>query len=202
MPYYMDHPFQEEVLRITADKLKERMYVKLADFEITGYITKESVPFERRHEAERRTFVPGESWGELWDCGWFDLRGTIPPEAVGQQVVARLDFSGEGCIFSDAGVPLKGITSVKSRMTYTLGMFGKTIYELTPCAKGGEKIDLILEAGNNDLFGNDLGGRIEIAEIALCRKEIRKLYYDFAVLYELMKSTPPEEPGTIASRQH
>ncbi len=192
MPYHQDHPLQGEVLRITADILKNKIYTKIRDFGIEGYVTEEPVPFSEREKGEYRSFRVGECWGKVWDCGWFRLKGNLTASEKGKTVVAKLDFSGEAQIFDKEGCPVKGLTSVKSNMTYTLGNMGKTVYPLTQCANGNETYELIVEAGNNDLFGGYKGGEIVECGLYECNTAMRELYYDFAVLYELMMVNPKE----------
>lgn len=190
MPDYRAFQIQQNVLRYTAEQLKERMYTPIAAFGITLWRTKEPVPFARRHEGERLTVKAGEKWGELWDCAWFELEAVLPPAAAGKKLVAKIDLSGEALLVDENGEPRKGFTSVKSRMTDTLGRMGKTVCPVA--GKPGDTVRLILDAGNNDLFGNYRGGTVEEACIAVCNEQLRALYYDFAVLFELSEQLPQE----------
>lgn len=186
MPYHENHPIHNEVLRITADKIKEHMYEKIVNLDIVGAVTAEPVPFCDLEKQTFTSFKVGDVWGKVWDCGWFKLSGTLPQSAKGKCVVLKLDFSGEALLVSKDGDALKGFTSVKSNMTYTLGNMGKTVYPLTESAGGGEKFEFIIDAGNNDLFGSFKGGEIIEANFSVCNNEMRELYYDYAVLYEVM----------------
>ena len=143
MPDYRAFQIQQNVLRYTAEQLKERMYTPIAPFKITLWRTKEPVPFARRHEGERLTVKAGEKWGELWDCAWFELEAVLPPAAAGKKLVAKIDLSGEALLVDENGEPRKGFTSVKSRMTDTLGRMGKTV-----CPVAGKPGDTVSPAAS------------------------------------------------------
>lgn len=60
-------------------------------------------------------------------------------------------------------------------------------------AEGGETVDLWADAGCNDLFGarGDLG-LVEYADISICRENVKALYYDAYILFDLMKELPED----------
>jgi alpha-mannosidase len=107
------------------------------------------VPFGERLGLRYTAAREGDHWGDVWDSAWFHLTGTVPDAWKGSRVVARLDFSGEGLVYSDAGVPVQGISngSVFARKR------ARDLFPLFDSARGGERVDLWVEAAANGLFG-------------------------------------------------
>ncbi|HBI73444.1 MAG TPA: alpha-mannosidase [Lachnospiraceae bacterium] len=189
MPYPIKEIMPE--LRNTLSAIEKAVYQKIQPLEITIWKTKEPVSFEERCSGERKSLAVGDSWGEIWDCAWFHFTGELPSGAAGKKVVLLIDISGEACLFDSEGCPVQGLTNVNSEFDLRLGRPGKRVAEITDCARGGEIIDLWADAGCNDLFGRYKNrGRIIDADIATCNEEMRKLSYDFEVLFDLMNNLP------------
>lgn len=184
---YSDYPLQYNVLRAAAEELKGRMYRRVCNFDIEGYVTAEPVPFSERGKGSFRKFEIGDNWGGLFDCGWFRMHAHIPAGFTSGDLYIKLDLSGEALLFDSEGCPVKGFTSVRSRRANVLGGMGKTVYPAKEFIRGGE-IEFWVDAGNNDLFGEYLGGEIAEACLAVRSPKLRELYYDFAVLCELMET--------------
>jgi len=173
----------------------EAAYVEVSPLTIQAWCTHEPVSFEDRYTGELRALSLGDTWGDLFDCAWFHFTGEIPAEAAGEHVVLLLNVNGELCVFNEAGVPVRGLTPVASNYDYSLGTPGKRVLELTDSAQGGEPVDVWADAGYNDLFGNVSGdGTVKQAAVAICRDEVRALYYDFEVLLDFLKVLPEESP--------
>jgi len=170
------------------NRIRDAIYTEIAPLQITGWCTPEPLPFERRLEGMKRNLTVGDKWGNLFDCAWFHFTGTVPESAAGKHVVVLLDVNGEMCLVDSQGVPLRGLTNLKSLYDYSLGGPGKRVFEINRQASGKEKIDLWADAGCNDLFGYlTENGTIKQASIALCNDDMRTLFYDFEVLLDLMK---------------
>ena len=79
MAYYKQH--MKMAVRQAIDALKETVYTPVAELHAEAYVTKEPVPFEQKTTG---TYLPnlkkGDTWGTLWDCAWFHLKGTVPNE--------------------------------------------------------------------------------------------------------------------------
>ena len=189
MPYPIKEIKQDLINTLSA--IEGAVYRKIQPLQITAWKTKEPVPFEQRCCGEMKQLVTGDSWGEIWDCAWFHLEGKVPREAAGKKVVLLIDIGGEACLFDTEGCPVQGLTNVTSEFDRSLGKPGKRVAEITACARGGEIIDIWADGGCNDLFGKYNGrGRLTDADIAVCNEEMRKLYYDFEVLLELLGNLP------------
>jgi alpha-mannosidase len=189
----MPYPIEEikPDLINTISTIESEIYTKLQPLQVTIYKTREPVPFEQRLSGEEKRLAIGDSWGEIWDCAWFHFEGEIPKEAAGSKVVLLIDISGEACIFDAEGCPVQGLTNVSSEFDLRLGKPGKRVVEIAEYAHGGEAIDLWADAGCNDLFGKykDRGCLME-AHIAICSEVMKKLYYDFEVLLDLVNNLP------------
>lgn len=185
MPYYQSQT--KMYLKSVCEEIQKARYKPVAELNATAWITPEPLPFEKRFSGKKKSIVIGQKWGNLWSCAWFNFTGEVPQSAAGKKIVLLIDINGEACVVDKRGCPIKGLTSVSSTFDRSLGEPGKRVVQFVEKAKGGEKIDIWVDAGNNDLFGEyKNNGTLEQAYVAICNKEMRRLYYDFEVLYELM----------------
>ncbi len=173
-----------------SEMLRHNIFTVVTTLTVEAWRTQEPVPYSHRTSGDHITPSVGESWGKLWDCAWFHFTGTVPREANGKSVVLLIDLGGEGCVFGDDGVPLQGLTNIRSGFDYSLGRPGKKVYPLVDNAPGS-KVDIWVDAACNDLFGSlPTGGVLHEAAIALCRLDIQALVYDLEVLRELFDQLP------------
>ncbi len=193
MPYTLYTKSTKRYLDAALNLIKSAIYTPIDTLNATAWITPEPVSFDEHESGERREIAIGDSWGNLWDCGWFHFTGSVPVDAAGQQVVLIIDLSGEGCVVDHDGVPVLGLTTQSSTYDLSLGMPGKRIVPFTDKAVGGESVSLWIDAANNDLFGvYQDNGTLKEAHIASFNQEVFDLYYDFRVLYDLMQHVPEE----------
>lgn len=187
MPYYNE--LTKRYVNNVKNKIESYIYKVIAPLEVTAWVTPEPVPFEQRMSGEKRSLKIGESWGQLWDCAWFNFKGTVPEGVDEEDLVLLIDLSGEAYIADENGCPIQGLTTVSSEFDLTLGRPGKKVVHFLDIAKPGQRvIDIWADAGCNDLFGKyQDSGTLKEAHIAICNKEALQLYYDFEVLYELME---------------
>jgi alpha-mannosidase len=90
-------------------------------------------------EAKRAKYRPvelGLRWGPVWSTAWFRLAGRVPAEMRGHTVALRFSCGTEGTLWRD-GVPFQGFDPYRD------------LAFLWPSAKGGEKIDLLVEGACN-----------------------------------------------------
>jgi alpha-mannosidase len=174
------------------DRLKESFYKGHRSMDCTYAWSDEPVPF---NEIDTLTFEPIETetkWGSTFDCAWFKLKGTVPTEWQGREVVALIDVGGEGCVFDPDGVPVKGLTNKKLGWTLEPSVIKRRFY-LFEEAKGGEAVELLVEAGANNILGveNVLtyesleDGVFNQADIALFDRKGYELFIDFDILLQL-----------------
>ncbi|NUU74904.1 alpha-mannosidase [Paenibacillus xylanilyticus] len=183
MPY---EPIRPERLKQLLNKLREAIYDPLTELEAKAWVTNEPVSYDSRSSGREVTLQQGERWGELWDCAWFRFAGPLPARSVSshERFVLLLDVSGELCLFDHEGTPVQGLTTINSEFDFSLGLPGKRVVHLSERFVRGDEIEVWAEAGNNDLFGKYQGGSLREAVIAVCREDIRSLYYDIEVLLE------------------
>ena len=187
MPY-VKHRYKVVIER-TYNTLKNKIYNNVGELETQYYKTKEPVPYERRTEGEHKKIKIGEKWGDLWDCAWFRFKGQVPESAKGKKTVLIIDVSGEGCVVDNDGNPVRGLTVVEDSFDGRNGLGGKRVLEISECSDGNEKIDIWMDAGCNCLFGTlRNNGCLTAANIATVNVAVRNLFYDFQVLYSLMKA--------------
>lgn len=174
-------------------QLKEAVYTPVAELDCEGWRTAEPVPYTERMTGEHIKPALGESWGKLWDCAWMHFTGKAPESAKGEHLVFMIDIGGEGCLFDETGTPVRGITNVTSEFSRELGEPGKRIVQFKNPADGGDTADIWIEAGCNDLFGHYNGsGTIINKHIAVCRDDLRDLYYDLDFLINFVENTADE----------
>ncbi|MCQ6560055.1 alpha-mannosidase [Paenibacillus mendelii] len=187
MPYETVKP---EQLKTLLKKLEEHIYKPLEDLKVTAWVTKEPVSYEERLTGQKIELAAGDRWGQLWDCAWFHFAGKVPDTAKGAKVVLLIDVNGEVCLVDNEGTPVQGLTNINSEFDYELGLPGKRVVHISASSAGGETIDLWGDAGCNDLFGRYRSGTLKEAVIAICREEVRQLYYDAEVLLETAERLP------------
>lgn len=178
--------FDEKLLRdidYQLQQIKENIYTPLSELTVNGFITREPVPFAQRGQGKAHRFRLGERWGELWDCAWVNVRGTVPEHARADTVVMLFDCGGEALVVDANGAPLRGLTNVDSTFEPSLGQAGKVVFPLEARAE----VDLWLDLACNDLFGSLRSGVMAQAHIARCDTALRDLYYDAWVLNDLLK---------------
>mgnify|MGYP003298346537 CR=1 FL=1 len=75
-------PFREleKKLTIQRERLEYAVYRVIANLKIEGYTSKEPLAFVNRTTGSYKEWLPGEHWGDLFDCGWFHFTGKIPKE--------------------------------------------------------------------------------------------------------------------------
>lgn len=187
MPYETIRPAQ---LKAMVERLRNAIYDPIAELDVTAWVTPEPVPYAERMSGAPLELAPGDRWGKLWDCAWFRFAGRVPASGRGAKIVLLLDVNGELCIVDEEGSPVQGLTNVNSEFDLTLGLPGKRVVEISDASTGEEEIELWADAGCNDLFGMYRSGTLKEASIAICREDIRQLFYDAEVLLETADRLP------------
>lgn len=200
---------QIEVIEKQIPLVYNRIYTPVAEVKLEVFVTPEPVSFEERKSGKRKVVKRNDYWAEAWECGWFHITGRIPESAKGKKVVLYLDFHGEICIFDSKGNPVQALTSGSCLdVSRDYGCFGirKREFLLNECAEGGENIDLWADASCNYIIG--VGehnrpelGKIEFADISICRDNVKSLFYDMLVLYYLMNEQAKDSARYHCLRQ-
>jgi len=192
MKFYQNK-YTRTQLALLLEKIKKSIYEPIADLKITAWRTKEPVSFQERKSGEKLNLKVGDKWGDLFDCAWFNLSGQVSRSVSGKTIVLMIDLSGEGLVVDSKGNPVQCLTTKKSMFDPALGRPGKYIVPFKEKAEGGDRVELWIDAGNNDLFGNvQNNGTVQKACIAVCNTEMRALYYDYEVLHDLLQQLPAD----------
>ena len=176
------------VLRVQAAQFEA-----VAPLVITRWLTAEPVGFAERESGERAEVTTGEPWaGRLFDCAWMRFTAQLPAGVGSEGLVARIDVNGELCVVDRAGVPVRGLTNIKSTFDPVLGGPGKTLYRVPAEAIDAEgRVELWADAGLNDLFGFVKDeGRVVLAQLVRVREDVRQLYYDLETLRDFWVALP------------
>lgn len=185
----------KEKIREARDVLRGGIYTRLFALTMEYAVTAEPVSFEKRTSLPFIPLKEGDVWSsQVWDCGWFHITGNLPND-LSDNIYLALDFEGEGCLFNSEGVPLRGITNRSSEFDRSLGMPGKRYVPLREVIKkGGNRLDVWIETGNNDLFGNFCSGVVRECAVVACNEERRNLFYDYSFLMSFIESVPDGDP--------
>ncbi len=164
-------------------------------------LSAQPVAFARRMEGEARPIRQGETWGKAWESAWFRLQGVVPVAWAGRTVAARLDFNGEALVFDAQGCPAYGLANGSVFDSH----YSKDLHRLFEPCRGGEGVELWVEATVNHFFGVDRPGDPELDDphlhgrrdgiahrLELCwlRDEVWQLWLDVDVLLDLAKALP------------
>src|SRR5437016_640718 len=184
-------------------RIKTAVYTPLAPLAATAWVNPEPVPYANRREGREKRLRPGDRWSEgVFDCAWFLFIGTVPENAAGQDVVLLIDINGEGCVVDEAGRPLLGLTNVNSTFDRQHGEPGERVVPFRAPARGGESVEIWVEAGANDLFGQRQGnGKLKEAVVARRHPQLCALQYDFEIVHELMRLLPPSSARAATLRE-
>jgi alpha-mannosidase len=166
----------------------------------------EAVPWGAHAQLAYRPIAVGDTWGQTWDSAWFRVQATVPADWAGCEVVARIDLAGEVLVFSVDGRPLAGLC----QGSVFAEDYAKDILPVLRPARGGERVELWLEAAANGLFGvtrtdpeqphefTDLHGvhRGSVRQLHLARfdRASYDLLHDLEVLHDLWQALAEGSP--------
>lgn len=166
------------------------------------------VPFADRLDGEYAAIEEGGKWGDAWESAWFLLKGKVPAKWAGRKVVAHLDFNGEAMVFSKDGLPLQGLTNGSVFMAG----FMRDSFPLFDKAKGGEKVELWVEAAANQLFGisqdNDpprgsperhgsFRGTVNRIRLCVFDEALYQLWLDYGLFLNMLKQLPEDSVRAV-----
>jgi alpha-mannosidase len=174
-----------ETLGSFRGRIRDAAYIRAAGLNARAWCSREPVPFTKRKTGPGKPLEVGKRWGRNFDCAWIHFTGRVPESAAGKAVALKIELGGEGCVFDNTGRPVQGLTNVWTRGPWDEG---KMIVDISSRAKGGDPIDLWVDAGANGLFGyseEQNGGKLNIADICVCNPEMKALFYDFVTLHDL-----------------
>ncbi len=116
-------------------------------------------------------FSVGTPWGPPWGTSWIHLTGTVPPEAAGQTVELVIDlgfsqswpgFQAEGLVYRPDGTTVKALNPLNTWVPLdgiapggVAGGGAAASGGGAGLARGGEKVDLYVEAAANPFVFTD-----------------------------------------------
>lgn len=167
-------------------RLRREQYQHVAPLRIERWLTAEPVSYDERRTGERAEVHVGDAWARrVFDCAWMRFSAVLPAGVSTDGLVARIDVNGELCVVDPRGVPMRGLTCVKSTFDHRLGRPGKTVCRVPAGAVGAGFVELWADAALNDLFSNvPDGGVVALAELCTVREDVRALYYDLETLLD------------------
>ena len=182
----------KEKIGKAADEMYSALYREIAPLNAEYAVTPEPVPYSDRGGLQYKKISVGETWSErLWDCAWFHITGDAPAGYAAEDLCLGIDISGEGCLFDADGSPMRGITSASSS---AFNSYPGKKYVPFSDHRLSDRIDLWMEAGNNDLFGIFRGGKVRAMGIYLCNRALCDLFYDYTFLVSLAEGMSDRDP--------
>lgn len=178
-------------------RLGSMLLIETIPFNATFSWSKEAVPFEHRLAGDFKPIKEGNPWGKAWESAWFHLQANIPEMWKNQPLVAELDFSGEGLVFTPHGVALQGITNG----SIFDPNFARTLVPLA-IIDSQDSVELWVETAANSLFGvyletdpdeNDpnryghFDAKVEKMRLAIFDEDLWHFILDIRILLGLIK---------------
>ena len=179
-----------EMIQVCIKDLITRIYTRVSDLDVYFYHTKEPVSIMSVNEKDLKKIEIGETWGQVFDCAWFKMIGKVDLKESVDDLYLHIDLSGEGLLYDQDLIPLKGFTPGSFIFNQVYGEGGKAYYPLKTFLLKDGKIEIWIDASCNDLFGSWMNsGKLMYAEIVRKDNKVEKLYYDLEVLLSVLKST-------------
>ncbi|CAI6055492.1 unnamed protein product, partial [Clonostachys chloroleuca] len=194
-PFY--RPGQYEKINLLANMYHARYsgspHVQLAVWDAPG---QERPTFEEAtKQAFRETHI-GASFGPSWSTHWFRVTLTIPADIAGDELLElHWDANNEGLIWSEAGMPLQGLTGGGERIEWVIPKE----------FRDGSKHTIYIEMACNGMFGNAPDGQTSIAppdpnryfglgkaDIVSVNLQARMLHFDMWELGDAARELPED----------
>ncbi|MEV4756928.1 glycoside hydrolase family 38 C-terminal domain-containing protein [Micromonospora sp. NPDC049559] len=198
---------EQRLDRVLTERLRPAIYSHRVPLTVRAWTAPgEPVPFARARTADYEPVRSGDPWGPPWSTVWFHLTGEVPADWAGRRVEAVVDlgfeadragFQCEGLAYTPDGVPVKGLNPRNAWLP------------VAASARGGERVEYLVEAGANPLIGQPSGpttlGERETAgseplyrlgrlDLAVLETEVWELVQDLEVLNGLMRELGLRDP--------
>jgi alpha-mannosidase len=199
----LKHPsLTEQRIHSALRRIEPLIYPATARVEVAIWnVHGEPVPAEEAFRARYEPFAVGGRWGGLWDTAWLRIRGKVPKEWKGREVVVRVrlskdnreGFTAEGLVYQD-GRPVRAINANRREVA------------IAAKARGGEKFEFFVEAAANGGMDQDLNAEglnlpdyhgaarffLEQAELAIFDRDAAAFYQDFKLAADAMEVMPED----------
>ena len=143
---------------------------------------------------EFRDTKVGESFGPSWSTHWFRVVLTLPEKLADEELVElHWDCGNEGCVWTEDGVPLQGLTGGGERVEWII----------PKSFRDGKEHVIYVEVACNRMFGNPPPGKADLsppnpnlyytlsqAEIMAVNVPARMLQFDMWELGDAARELP------------
>lgn len=138
---FEENLFASKRLRVFADQvLLPLVFTRACPLQVEVFQCTDRIPYDQAVRGEYRSVAPGFRFGPKWSTAWFRVHGTVPKELAGCRVVLRFNSGTEAQFYRD-GLPVQGFD------------INRDAAELFGEAKGGEHVEVMVEAACNHPFG-------------------------------------------------
>jgi len=182
------------------DVIDPAVYPLSYPLEVAAYQSSEPVPFAHALAASYSAVHTGWDWGPVWSTCWFRVRGSVPESMAGKTVAIRFSTDTEALLWKatpetpSKGTPLHGLD------------VNRDAVRLFEPSRGGEPVELYIEAACNHLFG-DRGlqwdppevhrrwnsatpGRLDRCELVVVDETLWRLKWVYTFALQLAKELP------------
>jgi alpha-mannosidase len=189
----------EERIRLASRRIYQCIYTQNTPLKASYLPSKEPLPWKSAVNKRFKAINPGDVWGDNFSCAWFRLNGKVTREMSDRQVVALVDLGGEACLYDKKGTPIMGLTPKFD--DHLGGLIGpKKEIKLLTSSRGVEDIELLLDAGANQLLRSREPARIKQIDLAAFNPLAWKLYHEYRFLEQLMLELPQDRHRQLLMR--
>jgi alpha-mannosidase len=192
------HPkITEDRIVKTVDRIRPLVYRTVAPLEIASWrVGGEPVPYADAIKQAFTPFAVGQPWGESWDTVWFRVRGKVPAQWAGREVVALIKLGSQG----GEGFTCEGLVWQEGEPLRAINVHRADVPLFSPAA-GGEDFEFYVEAAANpdpEGHASRPSGRsepifrLEQAELACVDRAAQGYLDDFRLAAETLPVLPPE----------
>ncbi len=176
-----------ERIRKFINRLKQDVYTDKHELRtLFCYCQDRPIPYAEIDIQSWSEVKKGEVWGKTWGSAWFRFTAEVPIELADKEIGAWIDLDSEACVWKD-GIPWLGLTN-KVDWYHNAG---KYYVPISKQARIGEKLEILVEAAANDLFG---AGKAEYkmveASLVVFHPELLGLIMDMELLLNLAENLP------------
>ncbi len=175
--------------------LERLLFSEIRNFDAKVLSASKPLSATESPQGEYRPICEKEQWGKLWDSGYFQLRGEIPPEWCGKPVWMRMRLGGEILLYDSSYKPVGHLTDSSIQVQ----QFKKDLYPIAEAAEPGKFI-FYAEVGANgfNATAEIPPGICQELQYGVFRKDIWDLLNDFRTvlsLLEIHQKPPYPIPG-------
>ncbi len=174
-------------------RLRARVYRRVAPLAAEVHRSAEPVGFGEWGDDAFSPISAGDAWGDVFDCAWLHLRGTVP-EGI-ERPVLLLGIRGEALVHDAHGAPLDAVSTVFQQADLPHSGGGFRPVRGVDFRSGA--VEVYADVAHNGVILYEIGkGKYRGAWIAERDDEAFALYYDYLTLVVLAGAT---DDATLAA---